>query len=147
MVLHSSLKCSIGKFDSFKLSELTSSAHSHVQCWEVWFILANRFTFKGIVYQKKKILSLITHPYVDPNVYDLFSYSEHNFSFSFIKSQNFLTLKRQLSWLKANLSCPWPWAVKVVLLHGQKVLKKYSHSFIKLWLYPYYKDYENTFCT
>ncbi len=51
--------------------------------------------FKGIVHPKIKILPLITHPRVVPNLQDLRSSSEHKIKIILMKSQNFLTLHKQ----------------------------------------------------
>ncbi len=54
-----------------KMSGLVYS--HHIMTWAICHILA----FKGIFHPKMKILSVITHPHVVPNLQDLHSSSEH----------------------------------------------------------------------
>ncbi len=58
-----------------KMSGLVYS--HHIMTWAICHILA----FKGIVHPKIKILSLITHPHVVPNLQDLHSSSEHKLKY------------------------------------------------------------------
>ncbi len=87
----------------------------------IWFHL------KGIVHPKMKILSLITHPHVVPNLKDLCSSSEHKIFFAHKKySCSFIKLRLNHWWtiLMMSLLPFWALNVEVVLLsmEDQKAL-------------------------